>query len=80
MQYESYELRNSILNYNAFPQAKCMECFPGLVVPFEIQMFPCLHHLILVAVCDKTQIHEMHSCLEVFEQVSIYSKICPKQN
>lgn len=38
MQYESYGLWDSISNYNAFSQGKCMECFPGLFVPFEIQM------------------------------------------
>lgn len=86
MQYKSYGIWDSLSNYNASSQGKCMECFPGLFVPFEIQCemvslptqsyFFCCNYLCVI----KVPVHEVHSFLRVYKQVSVYSKICPEQN
>lgn len=50
-------------NYNAFSQAKCMECFPGLFVPFEIQMqdgFPAPTLFYLLQCVKEVQVQEVH--------------------
>lgn len=90
MQYESCGLWDSISNYNAFSQGKCMECFPGLFVPFEIQckmvsLPPQSYYYYFFFGCNylcviKVPLYEVHLFFKVYKQVSLYSKICPEQN